>query len=111
MKRLPLIIDLKGINLSEEEKNLPVQELVSISIKNIILGWGRSQQKGMLEESRRLFYKISDALETAVKEGKDSIDLEDQWFEFIKKCKREVGIVPNLFLRKIEDLIDSVKER
>jgi hypothetical protein len=111
MKTLELVISLEGLNLNEVDSKKTSQELVMAVIKNLMLGWGSQQQKGFNEEERRKFYKISDAFEKAIKDKAETIELEDDWFGFIRKCKREVGILPNDLIRRIEDLIDGVKDR
>lgn len=111
MKTMGMVINLEGLKLGAEDKEKLSQEIVKDVIKNIMLGWGQQQQKGMQEEDRRKYYKISDALEAVVKTNVESVELEDDWFGFIKKCKKEMGLIPNDLVRRIEELIDAVVNR
>jgi len=110
MKILSLKLDLSNVTLGEEEKKSTPQQLASVIFKNLILGWA-NQNKGLKEEDRRKFYKIGDAFDKAIKEEKDSVELEDDWFGFLKKCKSEVQIMPNNLIRAAEDLINAVEQR
>lgn len=111
MKTLSLKISTEGLKLNPEDSKMSTAELVAMVIKNVMLGWGQQQPKGMQEEDRRLFYKICDALEKAVKDKVEAIDLEDTWMGFIRKCKKEIGMNPNELIRRIEELIENVKDR
>lgn len=108
MKTLKLVIDLEGLNL--EEKKSPQETVVNV-IKNIILNWAANEKKrGMNDEERRKYYKICDALEAAVKEGKEAVELEDDWMGMIREARKS-GLMPNNLLRRVEALIDEVKDR
>ena len=111
MKLLSLKVDLDGLNLRDAEvKDMTSQELMVRVIKNIILSYGQ-KQRGLGEEERRKFYKLSDALEKAAEEKKEEVELEDDWFGFLKKCKRESTLFPDSLLRKVEEAIDAVPDR
>ena len=111
MKTLNLKISLDGLKLGEEDNKKSPIEMSAIVIKNIMLGWASQQQKNMPEEDRRKFYKIADLFDKAVKENLDSVELEDDWMGFIRKCKREIGLMPNELVRRVEEKIDEVKDR
>ena len=110
MKTLNLITDLSSLTLTEEDKGKSSQELVTTIVKNVILTWGM-EKRGLNEEDRRKFYKISDAFELALKEKKEFVDLEDDWIGFLRKVFREANLMPNNLLRKVEELINEIKDR
>jgi hypothetical protein len=109
MKTLSLSIDLEKLNLAEADKTKSVQSIVSSVIQNVILGYGQ-QQRGFDEKERRQYYKIADALELAEKENKTSVELEDDWWGFIRKCFRESKLMPNSLLRQVEELVLGNRE-
>jgi len=109
MKELSLKIDMTGLKLSGDDKSKTPVELVSIVIQNIVLSWAASK-RGLSESDRRKFYKIVDLLEKAVEEKLESIELEDSWWGFLRKCKREGTMMPDKLLRRVETLIDDVKD-
>ena len=112
MKMLSIKIEIEGLKLNDEDKSKSPIELTTLVIKNIILSWASSgQRRGLSEEDRRRFYKITDVFEKAVKDGAETVELEDDWMGFIRKCKRESEIMPNDLVRRVEDLIDTVKDR
>ena len=111
MKTINLKISLDGLNFNDEDSKKSSVEMCTIVIKNIMLGWANQQQKGMPEEDRRKYYKITDIFDKAVKENLETVELEDDWMGFIRKCKREVGLMPNELLRRVEEKIDEVKDR
>ena len=109
MKTLELKLNLESLNLGEEDKKQSVQKIIGNVIQNVILGYGQTQ-RGLDEKERRQYYKIADALELAEKENKSTIELEDEWFGFMKKCFRESKLMPNTLLRQIEDLVLGQRE-
>lgn len=112
MKTLSIALKIEGIKLDKQDENKSPGELATIVMKNIILSWASSgNRRGLSEEDRRRYYKISDAFEKALREGLTDVELEDDWFGFLKKCKREAELVPNDFVRRVEELIDEVKDR
>lgn len=110
MKTLSLKLNIEGLKLNDEDSGKSPAGLMCLLIKNLILGWG-SQNRGLSEDDRRKFYKISDAFDTAIKENAETIDLEDDWMGLIRKAKRDAQLIPNDLLRRVEELIDEVKDR
>lgn len=112
MKTLSIVIAGENLKFSEEDKGKTIQEVVSAFLKTILANFVMMDKKEP-EVNRRKFYKISDVLDEAVKEGKEEIILEDDWFGLIKQAKRETqGLNPNsLLVRRIEENIDAVKDR
>lgn len=111
MKLLSLKLSTEGLNLRDAEvADLSGAELAVRVIKNIILSYAQ-KQRGLGEEERRKFYKLSDALEAAVESKKDSVELEDDWFGFLKKCKTDCSLMPDTLLRRVEELIEAVSNR
>jgi hypothetical protein len=108
MKTINLEISLDKINLPDAEKDKSPSEVCALTIKNICFQW--FQQQKSTEEDRRKFYKICDVFE-AVQKDTLSVDLEDDWMGFIRKVKREVALIPNDLIRRVEEKIDEVKDR
>jgi hypothetical protein len=108
MKTLKLDISLEGLNLNDDDKVRSPSQLCGDVIKNVIVAYGvRGQNRGLTEEERRKFYKISDILEKA----EDSVELEDDWMGFIRKCFKETPLIPDKLLRRVEEKIEEVKDR
>jgi len=110
MKSLNLKLDVESLKLSEEDKKQSVQKIISTIVQNVILGYAQ-QQRGFDEKERRQYYKIADALDTAEKENKEVLDLEDADMGFLKKCFRETKLMPNNILKQVEDLVLAVQDR
>ena len=108
MKTLNLGISLEGLNLDAETVKLSATEIATKVIKNVIVAYGQAQ-RGLSEEERRLFYKVSDALEAA--KDATEVALEDTWFGFVKKCFKDSRLMPDLLLRRVEEKISEVKDR
>lgn len=107
MKTLEInIVIPESIKLSPEEKDKTPLELAKDLIKNVILSYGASQ-RGFKEDDRRQYYKIQDKLDL----DSSILELEDTEFGFLKKCFREVNLMPNPLLRQIEDIIEKVPNR
>lgn len=109
MKKLSLNLNLEGVELDPEAKKKTANELVTIVAKNIILNYAAQKRPpGLSEEERRVFYKISDAFDAALKSQPISfVALEDNWYELIIKAKKEAAITPDQLLRRVEALIDE----
>lgn len=110
MKKLSLKFDLEGLNFNGEDDKKNAVELSTSTIKNLILHFG-AQKQGLVDDERRKFYKICDAFEKALKENATEVELEDDWFGFIKKSFREVKYIPSDLSRRVENLIDQVPDR
>lgn len=112
MKTLKIVVDTTNLQLSPEELAKSTQAAVIEGFKSIILNYGnQSQRRGLTEEERRLFYKMLDIFDAAIKSNAESVELEDTQFGFLKKAKREVTLTPNLFTRRVEELVDAVEDR
>ena len=112
MKKLRLSFDKAALNLPKAEEDKSAIELTSIIIRNIIISWATSGQKrGLVFDDRRKYDKICDVLEKAIKENIEEVELDDDWMGFIRKCFREAELIPNELLRKVEGLIEEVKDR
>jgi hypothetical protein len=112
MKTLTLTLDLKDLKLGDVDKDKTDIEICTQVIKNVILNWGMSgQRRGLDEESRRKFYKISDAFDKAIADKTPTIELDDDWMGLIRKCFRETDLIPDKLLRQVEERIAEVKDR
>jgi len=122
MKKLKIVFDLEDIKIANNEKGdeIPIQEITYNVIRNIVLNYSQ-KNRGLNEEERRKYYKICEVFEKILKalgsekleydkSYYDEVKLEDDWFGFIKKCKRET-MNPDKVLQKVEELIDSVEYR
>ena len=110
MKTLGLSFDKEGMELGAEDKKKTSEEMTVDAIKVVCMAWANTK-RGMTEIDRRLYYKVCDDLELALKEKKTEVELEDNRMGFIRKCFREAMLMPNILLRKVEDLIEAVKDR
>lgn len=110
MKKINLDIDLKDIELNESDKKRTASELCMLVVSNIMLTYA-SRSQGFKEDDRRIYYKIQDTFDKALKDGATEVDLEDAEMEFLRKCKRECLLIPNKLLQRVEELIDAVKDR
>jgi hypothetical protein len=105
MKTLEIKLNREVLTLGENEANKTDIEFFAIVVENVVLAYGQ-QQRGFDEKERRQFYKILDTFETAKKAGSNTIQLEDDWVGFIKKCFRETKLMPNKLLEQIEGIIN-----
>lgn len=111
MKVLSLELDMEKLNLTApEDKQRTSQDIIKSVIENVIVSYGQ-QQRGLDEKERRQYYKIADKLDEAATTKAATIDLDDEYMGFIKKCFRECKLMPNPLLRQIEDILTNVKER
>ena len=110
MKQLKLNFDKSGLILDEVDKQKSPEELSVAIIKNVILAYGQ-HQKGISEEDRLKFYKISDAFDKAIKDKSEEVELEDDWIGFVKKCFREAPLLPSPLLRVVEENLRAIQNR
>ena len=110
MKKLNLKIDISELKLDPLDENKSPEEISVAIIKNVILAYG-NQNRGFGEEDRRKYYKISNVFDQAIKGKLSEIELEDEWFGFIKKCFRETLLIPSKLLEKVEETVSSVNDR
>lgn len=108
MKNLNLNIDLSDLAVNEEDKQSNPIKISTTVIKNVILSVAQSN-KGFSEEDRRIYYKLCDAFEVAVKDNTGTLSIDDNWAEFIVKNFKEAKLVPNDLLRKVEQLVEGIK--
>ena len=106
MKTLSLKLNKEALNLAPEDATKSDAEIVSSVVENVILGYA-NQVRGLDEKERRQFYKISDALDEAKKNKAETVQFEDEWSGFIKKCFKEAKLMPNKLLKQIEDIINE----
>jgi len=112
VKKLRLSFDKEGLKLPKDEEDKSAIELSTIIIRNMILSWATANQKrGLGYDDRRKYDKICDVFEAAAKDKTEEVELEDDWMGFIRKCMRECELIPNKLLRKVEELIEDVKDR
>ncbi len=113
MKTLSIVIDMEGMKTPEGEKEKSPQEVTFNVIKNIILFY--AQQVGLNEDGRYKYYKICDAFREVLKPSDngaplpETIELDNDWMELLKKCKKDAKMIPDKPLQRVEELIDAVK--
>lgn len=110
VKTVNINVDLEGIDLAAEIKDLPTTEIVMNVLRSVILNFG-STKRGLDEKDRRIYYKICDVFDEAKKSKSEEIELEDEWFGFIKKCFKETPLMPDKLLRRVEEAVGAVKDR
>lgn len=111
MKKLKLTFDVNGLKLDDEHKNKTSSELSHLVIKNVVFAF-IMQSKAPMEEERWKFWKACDAMEKAVADKADVVELEDDWMGLIRKVFREmIGLAPTDLLRKVEENIRVVEDR
>jgi hypothetical protein len=103
VRTLNLKLNLEGIDLGKDDKRTG-PEVTMAMIENIVLAFANQKQRGGLtEQERRLFYKISDVFEKARVDKSETVELDDDWLGFIRKCFRESTLMPNRLLQRLED--------
>lgn len=110
MQIMDFMIQIDDLNFGEEEKSKSPQELIADIINVFILSYSQ-ERKGLDESERRKYYKIQDVFDKAIKEGSEVIELEDEYAKFIKTCRSNSKIFPNKLTRRVEFLMDNIKEK
>lgn len=106
----------KTINIKivlPEDSEILQQQLFFNGIEQMFIRWGNINARLITEKDRHAYYKICDAFEVVIKESRETVVLEDEWFGLLKTWKKNCGIVPdniNCF-RQIEEAIDEVPNR
>jgi|26BtaG_2_1085354.scaffolds.fasta_scaffold05080_9 hypothetical protein len=109
MKTLSLDVKLDDLNLNEEDSKKSKAEAMRAAIEGIILSYANGK-RGLGEDERRKFYKMLDTFD-ALDAGALEVELEDDHVGFLRKCKKEAALMPNKLLRRVEILIDEIKDR
>lgn len=110
MKKLPMCLDLTGIKIDEESKQKTSHEIFANVVEQMMVGY-INQQQGAQEQDRALFYDVRRAVRKAAAEQAESVELEDAWWGFLKRVRRDGKFIPNDLLERVEDIFSSVKER
>jgi len=110
MRKLKLVVDLTDLQLPEEDKQKSPIEISTQVIENVIFNYAQ-QTRGLSEQERRLFYKISDLFDEAKTKKLEEITIDDEYAAFIRKAFRESRLFPNKLLRQVEDNITETKEK
>ena len=108
MKILSLMVNTDNIELSDEIKKLSIQEIMSRIIVTIINTYAnQSRMKGLTFDEQRRFYHMGDKFEQAIEQKAESVELEDAWFELIKKAMKEANLPPDRLLNRVYDLVEN----
>lgn len=102
MKEMSLMIKIPA----DIDNELSSQQIVFNIVKNFIFA---AHEKGLGEEQRRIYYKLCDDFEIAIKENKDMVMLEDDRAKLIKISMSKAVFTPNDLTRDVERLIDEIK--
>lgn len=106
MKVLSLKLNLENIN--DLPDKLTKNKLISRMIFNLIETYALQKRiKGLDYTEQRIFYKLNDKLEEAKKNNLDKIELEDAWFELLKKAMKEAKMQPSTIINRFFDLIEE----
>lgn len=108
MKKLSLNLNVEGLELGAEVKNLSPREIAVRAMTNMMVAHA-SDKRGLSYHDQRKFNKIIDALEDAIKTNEDPVTLEDDWFGFLRKTMLEGKMLPSKLINRVFDLIDAVK--
>ncbi len=106
MKKVNLDIDLGDVKLGEGETK---RKLIINVITNLIISYGQ-QQQGLGFDDQRKVYKVLDAFERADKEDRNEVELEDDWYDFIKKVLKDgkFNVEANRLLNKLYEMFELV---
>ncbi len=110
MKTMEFVVQIDDLNFSLEDKNKTSQELVFEVIKVFIMSYA-SENRGLDEEERRKYYKLSDVMEKAIKDEETYIELEDDYAKFLNSCRNQCKLMPNKLTQRVEALIDGLKDK
>lgn len=103
--------DLKeGADINANEKAKSPTQLVFTVVDAMVQAY--MQIKGGFDEAdRRMWYKIEDAFDAAIKDSKDEVALEDSWMGWLKKVRAEAKMRPVKLMRKVDEMFDQVSDR
>jgi hypothetical protein len=108
MKTLTLGVDIEGLRFTDENlKNKTPVELMTDTIENVILTYAM-QKQGLAEDERRMYYKIHDIFSAATT---TTVELDDAYVGFIRKCFRESKLMPTLLLERVEKRLAEIQDR
>lgn len=106
MKTLNLKLDTTGVDLGKDDTRTP-QEVAMAMIENIVITYANQQKPvGLAENDRRVFYKIADVFEVARQTKAETVELDEDWLGFIRKCFR-TNLMPNTLLQRLEKELEK----
>jgi hypothetical protein len=107
VKKINIAISLEGLVLVGEDKGKTSPKIFCDMVKNIILmAASQKQQAGLGEDDRRVYYKICDKFDAAIKSGAIEIEFEDAEYKMIKDAKK-IHCNPNDLFRRVEEAISE----
>ena len=110
MKKLNLDVDLSNVKLNKIDQDMPVIELVTEMMDQMMVGFA-NESKGLTDKQRRKYYRILDVFDAAKASKNPIIELEDGWYDFLNSCKTNGKFLPSRLLAKVEGVIENlVKE-
>jgi len=110
MKILKTSINTEGIELNPNEKTKSPTQLVLTVVDAMVQSY--MQVKGGFDEGdRKMWYKIEDAFDAAIKAGAEEVALDDSWMGWLKKVRAEAKMRPVKLMRRIDEMLDAVQDR
>lgn len=107
-RKLSMVLSLEGIELGEKSKEINPKQVIAGTCQNVMSAYSGAQ-RGLNKTERTLFYEVSDALNQAVKDNLEVVELTDEQGGFLKKCLRDAKMDPNEVLKRVEVLIDKME--
>lgn len=104
------VIGIPGFELPKEGQGPSSQELFQDRVFKIIHNFAEGKG-GLQEEERRQYYKMMDALEEAIKEKKEEVQLDDETIGFIKRAQKECQVEPDEILQDVETAIKALDQK
>ena len=106
MKSMELLMEIPA-DLKGAEKDISSQQAVFNVLRSMLLS---AYEKGLGEEQRRTYYKLCDDFERAIEGNASEVLLDDDRVKFIKSSISKSVFLPNDLTRKVEQLIDKMKD-
>lgn len=110
MKILNTDINIEGIELNPNEKTKSKTQLV-LTVVDAMVQSALQVKGGFDEADRKMWYKVEDAFESAIKAEKFDVHLDDSWMGWLKKVRAEAKMRPVKLMRRIDEMFDAVQDR
>ena len=107
-RKLSMNLSLEGIELGPKASEVNPKQVIAGTCQNIMSAYSGAQ-RGLNKPERALFYGIAEALQAAVKDNSDAVELTDEQGGFLKKCLLQAKMDPSEVLKRVETLIDAME--
>jgi hypothetical protein len=108
MKQMSLTLNLKGIT-GDVDQFTPEQWTEKL-IDQLIASYA-TQNRGLNYEEQRKAHRLTMTIEDAIEKGERQVNLEDAWFDFLKKIKIETKMNYSKMVTYLYDLIEEAELR